>query len=80
MATQKERDLWMCYVVNHRQHLKNEIRELQATLRYRDIDPIDCLELMLALERLNCFNEYVKHTTEIFKIIRGNELQNGDSE
>ena len=80
MATLKQRELWFCYVVNHRQHLENDIKQLQTNLRYRKVDAVDCLELALAIERLNCFNEYCRHTKEIFKIMSGNELQKADSD
>lgn len=75
MSTQKQRELWYCYVVNYRHRLEEDIRHLQTSLRYRSPDAVDCMELALAVERLNCFNEYVSHTTEIFKLIGGNELQ-----
>lgn len=76
MSTQKQRELWLCYVVNQRQYLENDIRQLQSNVRYRRIDAVDCMELALAIERLNCFNEFARHTTEIFKILSGDELQN----
>ncbi len=75
MSTQKQRELWMCYVCNYRQRLESDIKQLQTNLRYRNIDAVDCMELMLAVERLNCFNEYARHTTEIFKILSADELQ-----
>ncbi len=74
MASQKQRELWMCYVVNQREHLENDIKRLQTNLRYRRVDAVDCMELALAIERLNSFNEFASHATEIFKIMSGNDV------
>ncbi|MBQ7783294.1 MAG: replication initiation factor domain-containing protein [Oscillospiraceae bacterium] len=74
MASQKQRELWMCYVVNQREHLENDVKRLQTNLRYRRVDAVDCMELALAVERLNCFNEFASHATEIFKIMSGNDV------
>lgn len=76
MPPKSQRELWYCYVVNYRQRLEDDIKQLQTNLRYRKVDAVDCMELALAIERLNCFNEYCRHTNEIFKIMSGNELQN----
>lgn len=80
MPSRSQRELWFCYVVNYRQRLENDIKQLQTNLRYRKVDAVDCLELALAIERLNCFNEFCSHTNEIFKIMSGNELQNPSSD
>lgn len=66
-------ELWQTYVYNFRQRLLNDIRQLQANVRYRDIDSIDCLEMMLAVERLNAFNEFVRDTQAIFNVMRKDE-------
>ena len=79
MPNRSQRELWFCYCVNYRQRLENDIKQLQTNLRYRKVDAVDCLELALAIERLNCFNEYCRHTNEIFKIMSGNGLQNDGS-
>ena len=54
---QSELTLLYTYIYNNRVRLKNEIRALQANLRYRDIDVIDCIELAFAIERYNTFVE-----------------------
>lgn len=54
---QSELTLLYTYIYNNRVRLKNEIRSLQANLRYRDIDVIDCIELALSIERYNTFKE-----------------------
>lgn len=62
---QSELTLLYSYIYNNRLMLKNEIRTMQANLRYRDIDVIDCLELALAVERYNTFKE----TTNQIKLL-----------
>ena len=43
----------MAYINNNRDRLQEDVRQLQQRLRYRNADAVDCLELSLALERLN---------------------------
>lgn len=62
---QSELSLLYSYIYNNRLMLKNEVRTMQANLRYREIDVIDCLELALAVERYNTFIE----TTNQIKIL-----------
>lgn len=62
---QSELTLLYSYIYNNRLMLKNDIRTLQANLRYRDIDVVDCLELALAVERYNTFKE----TTNQIKLL-----------
>lgn len=62
---QSELSLLYSYIYNNRLMLKNEVRTMQANLRYREIDVIDCLELALAVERYNIFVE----TTNQIKLL-----------
>lgn len=62
---QSELSLLYSYIYNNRLILKNEVRTMQANLRYREIDVIDCLELALAVERYNTFKE----TTNQIKLL-----------
>lgn len=62
---QSELTLLYSYIYNNRLMLKNEVRTMQANLRYRDIDVIDCIELALAVERYNTFKE----TTNQIKLL-----------
>lgn len=66
MVTQKE--IFFQYLLNERDRLENDVDNLRQTLRYRNIDAVDCLELSLALERLNCFNDFIAHAVAIFKL------------
>lgn len=68
MSNQKEKDLWAEYLYNKREFLKEDVRKLQQQIRYRDIDIVDCIEMILALERLNAFNDFCKTVNLIFKV------------
>jgi hypothetical protein len=48
--------------------LEAELEELQDKIRYRRISTIDCLELIIAYERLNCFNDISAKVKAILKI------------
>lgn len=54
---EKEIDLLFAYIYNNRMRLEEEVSQLQANIRFRKIDSVDCVELMLATERLNTFKE-----------------------
>lgn len=66
MVTQKE--IFFQYLLNERDRLENDVDNLRQTLRYRNIDAVDCLELTLAMERLNCFNDFIAHAVAIFNL------------
>lgn len=68
---QSELTLLYSYIYNNRLMLKNEVRTMQANLRYREIDVIDCLELALAVERYNTFKE----TTNQIKALLNLEVE-----
>lgn len=55
-----ERTLLMRYICNYRTKLEREVQQYSANVRYRRIDTLDCLELLLAIERLNAFKEITK--------------------
>lgn len=74
MSTQKQRELWLSYVYNNRIYLQQDINQLQDNLRCRTVGVVDCLELALALERLNAFNTFVSHTEAIFGLVTADEL------
>lgn len=52
--------------------LRDNVRQLQANIRYRNIDSVDCIELIIAIERLNAFEEYCKIMHTVFNIGRDN--------
>ena len=55
-------ELFMSYVLNYRDFLENQIRVMQQNLRYRKIDTMDCVELMLLYQQLIDFKEYTKNS------------------
>lgn len=65
---QSELSLLYSYIYNNRLMLKNEVRTMQANLRYREIDVIDCLELALAVERYNTFKETTNQIKNLLKL------------
>lgn len=58
----------MAYINNNRDRLQEDVRKLQQRLRYRDVDSVDCLELVLALERLNAFEDFSRSAIAILKL------------
>lgn len=68
--TQKQKDIFGAFVYNQRMFLQDQIHQLQQNLRYREITFMDCIELMLAQERLNSFNEFVANVNAILKIYK----------
>lgn len=59
MMNQKQTDLYIAYVFNKRSQLEEDIHTLQNNIRWRKIDYIDLLELLIALVRLDTFNEVI---------------------
>ena len=66
--TEKEKVLLLSYQYNDRTYLEREVVQLRSNLRYRDVDSVDCMELMLAIERLNMFNKVFRDVYAILKI------------
>jgi len=64
--TQKE--ILMTWIVNSRDRLQEDVRELQQRVRYRNVDAVDCLELSLAIERMNAFEDFSRSVMEIMKL------------
>lgn len=68
MSTIKEKELFLAFEYNHRELLRENIRILQQNIRYRNVDSVDCIELIIAIERLNAFEEYCKIMHTVFNI------------
>lgn len=62
----KKYEILASYVYNQREYLEQDIKQLQENLRYRQISQVDCLELIIAEERLKMF---VEVTTDIRYIL-----------
>lgn len=64
----KQKEIFMAYINNNRDKLQEDVRQLQQRLRYRNADAVDCLELALALERLNAFDDFSRSAMAILKL------------
>ena len=67
----KKADLLAEYIFNRRIHLEHEVQQLQENIRYRSISAVDCLELIIARERLSMFIEVTRDITELLKLKKG---------
>lgn len=48
------------YIFNNQLKLEDNVKQLQANIRYRKIDILDCIELACALQELETFKEVTK--------------------
>ncbi|MGN0551572.1 MAG: hypothetical protein ACI4I4_07000 [Acutalibacteraceae bacterium] len=67
----KKADLLAEYIFNRRIYLEHDIQQLQENLRYRSISSVDCLELIIARERLAMFIEVTKDISALLKLKNG---------
>lgn len=69
--TMKKAELLAEYIFNRRLYLEHDIQQLQENVRYRPVSSVDCLELIIARERLAMFLEVTKDITELLKLKNG---------
>lgn len=55
---QSEKELLLAYLVNEESRLEAEVIELRNRIRFRHVDINDCVEMQLALQRLDDFREF----------------------
>ena len=65
---QNEKDIISQYIYNNYVRLENNLHTLQNNIRYRKIDTVDCIELMLAQQEFDTFKEVTKHIMLLLKI------------
>ncbi len=65
---QTEIEMLMAYFLNYSLVLEDDLRQLRGVIRYRPIDPVDCLELSLAIERKNAFDNFCKNVRAILHL------------
>lgn len=65
---QNEKDLINKYIYNNMIRLEDTVKQLQNNVRYRRIDCIDCIELLMAQQELETFKEVTKHIKTLLKI------------
>lgn len=68
---EKRIELLYSYLINRRSYLSDDVHTLQQNLRYRDFSSVDCLELIIALERLHLFEEVSHDIFHLLSIRRG---------
>lgn len=56
------------YILHNRQQLENNVRQIQANIRFRDVGVADCVELIVALQRLDTFKEVTGHILMLMKM------------
>ncbi len=74
--TEKEKVLLLSYFYNNRCRLENELHQLQANVRFRNIDVTDCMELICASQQLQTFTEVCNHVLILLKLDR-HDFSNG---
>ena len=56
--TEKEKRILQSYLVNEDARLSDMVQELQARIRYRRVDVVDCVELACAINHYDSFREF----------------------
>lgn len=64
----KKYELLQSYFLCRRTYLEQDVEQLQRNVRWRNVDTIDCLELIIAKERLAMFCEVSKDISDILKL------------
>ncbi len=72
-------DLLQEYFINERDRLAADVAQLQENIRYRRISSVDCLELIIAQERLSAFTEF-SHTVKLILRLRMTEREDNPVE
>ena len=66
-----EYNLVCSYILHNKQALEEEISTMQTNLRFRRVDLTDCIELALAKQRLDTFNEVTGHIQALLNMNMG---------
>lgn len=61
-------DILADYFYNESIHLENDVKQLQENIKWRRVSTIDCLELIIATERLSSFLEFSQNVKAILRI------------
>ena len=56
------------YIYNNTIILEDNVRKLQANVRFRSVDIADCVELACAIQRLETFREVTTHIRQLLNI------------
>lgn len=64
----KKYELLLEYFLRERDRLSADIVQLQENIRYRRISSVDCLELIIAQERLSAFLDFSDNVKAILRL------------
>ena len=65
---EREIELLYSYYLNNLSLLEGDLITYRNNIRYRPIDHVDCLEMLLLLERKATFEHTMKNVFELLKI------------
>lgn len=66
--TQKEVESLLGYMLRRHDLLEMELQQIQTNIRYRRVDVVDCMELALAIERYNSFNDFAADVKQLLNL------------
>lgn len=69
--TDREIMLLCSYVYNNRIQLEHDVHQIQNNIRFREVDVPDCVELIVALQRLDTFKEVTGHIMSLLGLSDG---------
>jgi hypothetical protein len=67
---EKQKAALIQYILAKNDRLDSDIEQLQQHIRYRDIDPVDCLEMLLAAERKIFFKAITGELLALLRVFR----------
>ncbi len=73
--TKRQKEIFIMYLNSTRDRMEEDIRTLRQQLRYRNVDVVDCLELQLALERFNVFQEFSRDAKAILQLDTDDKME-----
>jgi hypothetical protein len=69
--TDKMRTKLLQYILTKQNYYEADVEKLQQHLRYGRIDAIDCIELIIALERKAHFDEIIGDILSLLRVFGG---------
>lgn len=68
-----ERELLLSYLLKQLNRYENEEREMLNRIKYVKCDSLDCMELLIAKEKVVMFREFANNVMHILKIANREE-------
>ena len=66
--TEKERSLLQAWLLAEETRIYNELVERRNFIRFHDLDVVDCMEMMLILQRLQDFREFSRILVQLLHL------------